>query len=221
MHGPPPDSLGAVRVALGDALRHPLLSAAEEHRLALAAQGGRQHERDLLVLRNLRLVFWIVSRYPDTARADLFQEGVIGLLRSVAKFDVSLGVRFSTHAVWWIRAYVYRAATRLDPAHGVRLVSLDDAGPGPDGRDLYDVLYDRTAALPEDAVLDHVGSPELLRMLELLLPQDREALLLWAGHDGAPTRTWVEVGQMMGISRETARKYVNRGLGVLRRDAGR
>jgi RNA polymerase sigma factor (sigma-70 family) len=158
-------------------------------------------------------------RYPPALQPDLFQEGIIGLLAAIERFDTSRGVRLSTLAVWWIRAYVSRAARRMGALSTV-CSSLDTDTDEHHGRTLLERTYDRTAALPDEAVLDRHRAQELRRMLALLLPQDREALEHWLGDDGCSVRTWVEVGELMGISRETARKYVNRALGALRADAG-
>ncbi|MBC8101947.1 MAG: sigma-70 family RNA polymerase sigma factor [Cytophagales bacterium] len=88
-----------------------LLSAEDEIRLAYRVAGGDQHAKDILTEANLRLVVSIARRYsvPGIPLADLIQEGNIGLIRAVEKFDPSRGFRFSTYATWWIRRAIARA----------------------------------------------------------------------------------------------------------------
>lgn len=92
--------------------RLPLLSAEEEHTLArLVAFHNDQEARRRLVEANLRLVVHVAKRFQGLGLplADLIQEGNLGLLRAVEKYDPAKGTRFSTYAVFWIRQKLYRA----------------------------------------------------------------------------------------------------------------
>jgi RNA polymerase sigma-32 factor len=86
------------------------LSRAEEEDLVRRFLDGDRAAGRRLVLANLRLVVKIAGDYrvDPTARADLVQEGTLGLLRAVEKYDPSQGARVSTYAAWWIRAYISR-----------------------------------------------------------------------------------------------------------------
>ena len=91
--------------------RHPLLSADEEHRLAVQYQ--KTEDRDVaarLVTANLRLVVKIAYEYRRAYRnmMDLVQEGNIGLMQAVKRYDPYRGVKLSSYAAWWIRAYMLR-----------------------------------------------------------------------------------------------------------------
>ena len=88
-----------------------LLSAEEEVSLARRVARGDKRAKDQLTEANLRLVVSIARRYsvPGVPMADLIQEGNIGLIRAVEKFDPERGFRFSTYATWWIRRAIARA----------------------------------------------------------------------------------------------------------------
>ena len=88
-----------------------LLTAEEEVVLARRVARGDQSAKDILTEANLRLVVSIARRYsvPGVPLADLIQEGNIGLIRAVEKYDPARGFRFSTYATWWIRRAIARA----------------------------------------------------------------------------------------------------------------
>ena len=83
----------------------PLLTAAEEVSLAKALERGDQRARRRLIESNLRLVVSIARRYSGRGLTflDLIQEGNVGLMKAVERYDWRLGHRFSTYATWWIR----------------------------------------------------------------------------------------------------------------------
>src|SRR3989344_7494152 len=94
-----------VRQYLRDIGRVPLLTAAEEIDLAKKAEKGEKKSRDKLINANLRLVVSIAKKYVGRGMSllDLIEEGNIGLMRAVDKYDWRRGYKFSTYATWWIR----------------------------------------------------------------------------------------------------------------------
>jgi RNA polymerase primary sigma factor len=100
----------SLQLFLNEAGRYPLLTAAEEVELAKAIEAGDKHAKDRMVNSNLRLVVSIAKKYQGHGLPliDLIQEGIIGLIRAVEKFDWRRGYKFSTYATWWIRQAVQR-----------------------------------------------------------------------------------------------------------------
>ena len=112
---------------LNDIGARPLLTAEEEHRMAMQIKAGDEHVRAQFVEANLKLVVSVAKRYQGRGLAleDLIQEGNLGLLRAVEKFDESRGYKFSTYAFWWIRQAITRAIA--DQGRTIRLpVHLGD-----------------------------------------------------------------------------------------------
>jgi len=100
----------ALQLFLNEAGRWPLLTAEEEVELAKRIERGDQEAKERMINSNLRLVVSIAKRYQGHGLSllDLIQEGIIGLIRAVEKFDWRRGFKFSTYATWWIRQAVQR-----------------------------------------------------------------------------------------------------------------
>ena len=110
-----------VRMYLKEIGRVPLLTAEEEVDLARRMEAGDESARHRLEEANLRLVVSIAKRYVGRGMLflDLIQEGNLGLLKAVEKFDYSKGYKFSTYATWWIRQAITRAIA--DQARTIRI----------------------------------------------------------------------------------------------------
>jgi RNA polymerase primary sigma factor len=100
----------SLQLFLNEAGRYPLLTAPEEVELAKLIEAGDKRAKDRMVNSNLRLVVSIAKKYQGHGLPliDLIQEGIIGLIRAVEKFDWRRGYKFSTYATWWIRQAVQR-----------------------------------------------------------------------------------------------------------------
>jgi len=100
----------ATRLYLKEIGFSPLLTAEEEVYYARKAQKGEEAGRKRMIESNLRLVVKIARRYMNRGLAllDLIEEGNLGLIRAVEKFDPERGFRFSTYATWWIRQTIER-----------------------------------------------------------------------------------------------------------------
>ena len=123
------DLLGSTSAKVNDPVRMylkeigvvPLLTNEEEKELALAVEAGDIEAKQRLAEANLRLVVSIAKRYVGRGMQflDLIQEGNMGLMKAVDKFDYSKGFKFSTYATWWIRQAITRAIA--DQARTIRI----------------------------------------------------------------------------------------------------
>ena len=110
-----------VRMYLKEIGKVPLLSAEEEIELAKRMENGDEEAKKRLAEANLRLVVSIAKRYVGRGMLflDLIQEGNLGLIKAVEKFDYNKGFKFSTYATWWIRQAITRAIA--DQARTIRI----------------------------------------------------------------------------------------------------
>lgn len=144
------DGLDATRLYLSEIGFSPLLSAEEEVFYARKALKGEEAARKRMIESNLRLVVKIARRYMNRGLAllDLIEEGNLGLIRAVEKFDPERGFRFSTYATWWIRQTIERAIMNQSrtirlPIHVIKEINV----------------YTRTARRLAQS-LDHEPTPE-------------------------------------------------------------
>ena len=216
-----------------------LLTAREESLLARRKDAGDEWAKARLIECNLRLVISIAKAYAASGvpLLDLIQEGNLGLIRAVEKFDYKKGFKLSTYATWWIRQSIsraiadqgrtirlpvhvvdvlkklHRADTRLAQSLGreatpeelavelelpvARIISLkqllDDpvsleTPVGEGDSQFSDLVEDKNAERPDDAVADGMKLAELAEALDLLQDRMREVIELRYGLDGSKPR---------------------------------
>jgi len=103
--------MDAIKLYLKDIRDLPLLTAESEKALAIKVKKGNKKARQEMIQSNLRLVINIAKKYSylGVPMLDLIEEGNLGLMKAVTKFDPYKGYRFSTYAAWWIKQFITRA----------------------------------------------------------------------------------------------------------------
>jgi RNA polymerase primary sigma factor len=210
--------------------RYPPLSRDEEHDLAMRARAGDPTARERLIRHNLRLVITVsrLQRRGTVRLDDVVQEGNLGLLRAVEKFDPHAGTRFSTYAVWWIRAYVGKylkqARSNVRPKSGtvaLHDVSLDARVHG-DGDVSHLDRLETEGPGPEDTYAqgegDHRTREALSRVRKRVGNVGWDIVHARLAHDDPATLE--EIGRRWGLSRERVRQIEVETKNVLRRHLG-
>jgi RNA polymerase primary sigma factor len=120
----PPATDDSLRCYLAEIARYPLLSRVEEIQLAKRSAAGDRAARQRMVESNLRLVVFIARKYEcrGVDLLDLIQEGTIGLMTAVDRYDWQRGTKFSTYAAWWIRNGIFEALST-----GLRTIRLPES----------------------------------------------------------------------------------------------
>ena len=186
-HAPSADADGLGQF-LRRAARTKLLSAADELELARRIERGDLRARERMIEANLLLAVSVAKRYRHSGMPlpDLIQEGTIGLIRAVEKFDYRRGYRFSTYAVFRIREHVVRAVAeqsrlvRLPSKANARLLHLKRADAQLRGQTGRDPTREELAA---SADMTTTEVDQLLRAAALIASLDEPI-----GEDGAPLR---------------------------------
>jgi RNA polymerase primary sigma factor len=176
---PAPDpTLDALQQFLDGIATTPLLTADEEIELAKRIERGDLEAKDHMTRANLRLVVSIAKRYRNQGLPflDLIQEGTVGLIRAVEKFDHRKGFKFSTYATWWIRQAISRAIA--DKARTIRIpIHIDNVLKKLDtAQRKLEANGDRDASIEEIAELAGVDPEEadvIMRAAQQLVSLDK------------------------------------------------
>jgi RNA polymerase primary sigma factor len=212
------ENLDLFRVYLDQIGRHPLLTREDEVALAQAIEAGDDAARRTMIESNLRLVVTIARRFSATGLpiGDLVQEGNLGLMRAVEKFDWRKGFKFSTYTTWWIRQAIARGAADRG-TRAIRLPVHVDEQMGRLWRTRTRML-ERLGREPTDGELADAMDMPVDRILRLKdTAQAVTSLDAPIGEDGAHLQDLLEDDSVMGpdelaveaIGREALEQVLN------------
>jgi RNA polymerase primary sigma factor len=201
-----------------------LLTAADEVRLAKRIERGDLSAKEQMIESNLRLVYTLARPYRGRGVPfeDLVQEGVVGLIRAVERFDHRRGRRFSTYAAWWIRHSFMDA---LDKARPIRIPAAAarqrdlprvtaslDAPIGEDGTPLYELVADDDAQPPWQRAEELETRRQVWSLLRKLPPRRRQVLVRRYGLVGDQVQTHAQIGASLGVGEERTRQLERQAL---------
>src|SRR3989339_64530 len=240
-----------VRMYLKEIGNHDLLNAEEEVVLAKKAEKGDEIAAAHLARANLRLVVSIAKKYMGRGLQflDLIQEGNIGLMRAVDKFDWRRGFKFSTYATWWIRQAITRAIadqakTIRIPVHMVETINkvykatralTQRLGHEPSTEqiaaevgittekveEIYRISEDTTQPSPYDETSKDLLRESIEEVLDSLDEREAKVLSLRFGLMGETPKTLEEVGKIFNVTRERIRQIEAKALRKLRHPSRR
>lgn len=196
---------------------HPLPPALEQ-RLTILIQQGDEQARQTLIEHNLRLVTHIAKMYyhPKVELMDLIQEGNLGLIEAVDRFNPEMGLRFSTFAVWWIRKRILHYLGRSED-----LVRLDTPIKGEEGETLClgDTIMDEETILGgpacegQDTQLEQEESrQQMLKRIERLSKREKEVLMMLYGITEERALTPQDVAERLGVFPRSVRRIRDKAL---------
>lgn len=207
----------ARRIEAGLYAEHLLETRGPDPDLEAVAQDGRA-ARERMICANLRLVLSIAKRYVHRGLpfADVVQDGNVGLIQAVERYDHARGTRFSTCATWWIRKAILqgleRASTIRVPPHPVRepwaCVTLDTS--------LGEVLADPDVQSIEQIVEGRMLHDRLLPAVDTLAPRQALIMRMRFGLDGHVPRTRRQVAAELGLTPTWVRSLEKESLDWLR-----
>ena len=228
-----------VRMYLREIGKIPLLSYEEELELAKRILKGDEEAKQKLAESNLRLVVSIAKKYVGRGMLflDLIQEGNMGLIKAVEKFDYTKGYKFSTYATWWIRQAITRAIadqarTIRIPVHMVETINklirtsrhlLQQNGREPTPEEIakeMEIPVEKVMEIQkiaQDPVsLETPIGEQLEDVMETLTPREAKVLRLRFGLEDGKARTLEEVGKEFMVTRERIRQIEAKALRKLR-----
>jgi RNA polymerase primary sigma factor len=209
-----------------------LLTAAEELDLSRRIERGDFEAKEKMIESNLGLVYSIARGYAGRGVSfeDLVQEGTVGLVRAVERFDRFRGVRFSTYAVTWIRhalidalgqARTIRIPKRVaEPREAARVTASLDEQVGEDGASLVELVPDPDPVDPWRHVDEQETFRQVWSMLRTLPQRHRTVLIRRYGLDGEGARGHADIGRSLGVGEERSRQLEREALHRLRHLGG-
>jgi len=236
----------SIQIYLKQIEKIPVLSRKEEEVCALAINRGDKKAKEKLITSNLRFVVSIAVKYQNLGLPlmDLINEGNMGLIRAVEKFDVGRGFKFISYARWWIRHYILKAifeqstsiklplkyATHFSKQDDLRdtdavkklkniyrPVSLDQKLSENGSSDtILDLVDDSRYEHPEQAVMEKNLKEIIDDVIRKLKPIERDVIKRHFGLNGKRPNTLKEIGEKYNLTKERIRQIEHTALDKLK-----
>jgi len=236
----------AVQIYLKQIENIPVLTRAQEEVCAKKASKGDRREKERLIVSNLRFVVSIAVKYQNLGLPlmDLINEGNMGLLRAVEKFDVTKGFKFISYARWWIRHFILKAifeqstAIKLPLKYATQLSNRDDAedtdtvkklkkiyrpvsldqklSEDNNSDTIMDLVNDSRYDLPEKRAIEENLKEIIEEVMQKLKPIEQDVISRHFGLNGKRPLTLKEIGERYNLTKERIRQIEHTALDKLR-----
>lgn len=189
-----------------------ILTRQEEHDLAVRIQAGDETAVDELVKHNLRFVITVAKKFRDNANnvpfSDIISEGNIGLIKAAYKFDPNRNIKFSSYAVWWIKASIRECIANYKTeyySYDTEMISNMS-----DKSDMYDNINDDFEKKMNDIQSRQSAVNELVKCLE---EREKKIIMLFFGfNEEARAMNLDEISKKMCITKERVRQIKDNAL---------
>lgn len=203
--------------------KYPILSKEEELELILKAQFGDKTAIDKLIVSNLRFVITIAKKFitQGVELEDLIQEGNLGLITSIKKFDPKQNVKFLSYAIWWIKQSLFsylNMNSRLIrlPVHIINekssdqdILKLDTENciiSESDDLNILDIIPNTNCNAPDHEIIQEALKYEIDEMLNCLNDKEQEIIKYYFGINKDRQYTLDEIGEKLNLTRERVRQ---------------
>jgi len=188
----------------------------EEYKLITEAKNGSLSARNKVVEANVKFVFEIAKRYAGrgVSLGDLIQEGNLGMLKALEKFDVSKGCKFISYAVWWIRYYIQESIrrhsllcmTEIEPSCPNDIVMEQSLMDENDEKVFFNEIQFSDQNVNDRKETQEKQEQFTVSLLEVLNKNERTVIERLFGLDGTREQTLMEVGDSLNMSCERVRQ---------------
>ena len=220
------DGTDTLRLYLDDIRRTRPIPREDETALFRLCREGNAQARERIIRANMRFVLKVALQYRNSPMpvTDLVNEGCMGLIRAIESYDPSMGLKFISYAVWWIKAFIVRAIDENELDDEVRqMLRMEEAGicidrpiPGNERSSYAEVLPDTSTPLPDRLAEIEQMERTLRDLINGLPEQEAQVIQSIYGIDRDGPMTLREVSEMLEVPHERVRQIRDKAIRHLR-----